>query len=119
MTKPSSGVYAFAIGETSYRFTSHVLCIQSHEIFATHFSSHQFGVTTKGGCEIIIHGIKCNLDLHLDMVIFQLTVANVVNSMLKWVIFQKFHVVNEDIIQLIPFFHAFYEFEIFVVLQLS
>jgi hypothetical protein len=31
--------------------------------------------------------------------------------MLKGVIFQKFHATNGDIMQLIPFVHAFYAFE--------
>jgi hypothetical protein len=36
----------------------------------THFSPHQFGVVTKGGCEIIIDGIKCTLNLHPNWVVF-------------------------------------------------
>jgi hypothetical protein len=34
--------------------------------FAAHFSPHQFGVVIKGGCEAIIHNMKCTLDLHPD-----------------------------------------------------
>jgi hypothetical protein len=37
--------------------------------------------------------------------------ANAFNSMSKEVIFQKLHVKGGDIIQLIPFVHAFYTFE--------
>jgi hypothetical protein len=37
--------------------------------------------------------------------------ANMFNSMLRGVIFQKLCVIDEDIIQLIPFVHAFYAFE--------
>jgi hypothetical protein len=70
MTKPLSGVCPIIVGETLYRFTSYVLCLQFHEAFTTHFSPHQFGVVIKGGCETIIHGIKCTLDLHLDWLFF-------------------------------------------------
>jgi len=53
-------------GETLYWLTSHTLCFQFHNVFATHFSPHQFGIVTKGGCEAIIHGIRCSLNFHLD-----------------------------------------------------
>jgi hypothetical protein len=66
MTKPSNGVHPIAMGEKLYQLTSHILCIQFHETFATHFSPRQFGITTKGGCEAVIHDIKCTVDLHLD-----------------------------------------------------
>jgi hypothetical protein len=64
------------MGETLYQLTSHTLCLQIYETFATHFSPHQFGIATKGGCEIVIHDNKCTLDLHLDWVVLQLDVAN-------------------------------------------
>jgi hypothetical protein len=37
--------------------------------------------------------------------------ANAFNSMSKGVIFQKLHATNGNIMQLIPFVHAFYAFE--------
>jgi hypothetical protein len=108
-TKPLGGVHPIAMGETLYRFTSCALCLQIYETFATHFSSHQFGIATKGGCEIVIHDNKCTLDLHLDWVILQLDVANEFNG--KRVIFQELCVTSGDIIQFIPFVCAFYAFE--------
>ncbi len=86
MTKPSSGVHPIVMGKSLYQLTSHVLCIQFHEAFATHFSPHQFGITTKGGCETIIHGIKCTLDLHPNWVVLQLDVANTFNLVSRRVI---------------------------------
>jgi hypothetical protein len=53
MTKPSDGIRPIVAGETLYQFISHALCFQFHEIFATHFSPHQFGVVAKDGCETI------------------------------------------------------------------
>jgi hypothetical protein len=98
MTKPSTGVCRNVVWEMLYQFTSHILCLQFCNVFATHFSPHQFGVTTKGECETTIHDIKCILDLHLDWVVFQLSVANAFNLVSKWVIFQEFHATSGDII---------------------
>jgi len=66
MTKPSNGIHSITMGETLYRLTSHALCLQFREDFATFFSPHPFKIVTKGGCETIIHDIRCTLDLHLD-----------------------------------------------------
>jgi phosphotransferase system IIA component len=64
MTKPSNVIHPITMGEALYQLTSHILCFQFSDAFATHFSPHQFGITTKGGCEIMIHGIMCTLDFH-------------------------------------------------------
>jgi hypothetical protein len=63
MTKPLGGIHPIIVGEALYRLTSPILCIQFHKKIATHFFSHQFGITRKGGCEIVIHDIRCTLDL--------------------------------------------------------
>jgi hypothetical protein len=99
------------MGEALYRLISCILCLQFCEAFATHFSPHQFGVVTKGGCETIIHGIKCILDLHPNWVVLQLDVANTFNLVSKGVIFQELCTTCGDIIQLIPFVQAFYVFK--------
>jgi len=75
-----------------------MLCFQFYETFAIHFSPHQFGISTKGGFKVVIHDIRCTLDLHFDWVILQLNVANAFNSVLKRVIFQKLHAAGGDII---------------------
>jgi hypothetical protein len=97
--------------ETLYQFTNHTICFQCHEAFATHFSPHQFVVATKGDCEIVIHGVKCTLDLHLDWVVLQLDVANTFTLVSKGVKFQEFRATGGDIIQLIHLVRAFYAFE--------
>jgi predicted neutral ceramidase superfamily lipid hydrolase len=53
----------------------------------------------------------CTLDLHLDWVVLQLEIMNAFKSMSKGVIFQKLCAIDGNIIQLIPFVHAFYAFE--------
>jgi hypothetical protein len=95
------------MGETLYQLISCVICFRFHDTFETHFSPHQFGVIIKGSCEAIIHGIMHTLNFHPDCIIFQLDVANVVNSMLRKVIFEKLRATNDDILQLIPFVHPF------------
>jgi hypothetical protein len=68
-------------------------------------------MATKGGCKIVIHDIMCTLDLHLTWVILQIMdVANTINYISRRVMFQKLHVAKCDIIQFIPFVHAFYAF---------
>jgi hypothetical protein len=73
MTKLSNGVHPIKVGEALYQFTSRSLCLQFHDFFATHFSPHQFGVATKSGYELVIHGIKCTMDLHLTGFFFNWT----------------------------------------------
>ncbi len=111
MTKPSNGVRLVAVKEPLYWFTNHALCFQFYDAFATHFFLHQFGVVMKDICEVIIHDIKCTLNLHLDWVILQLDMANVFNLVLRGAIFQKLYITCRNIIQFIPFVHAFYAFE--------
>jgi hypothetical protein len=97
MTKPLGGVHPIIIRETLYQFTSRVLCFQFLGAFATHLSSHQFGIVTKARCEIVIHGIKCTLDFHLGLVVPHLDIINAFNSMLGNVIFQKLCAIDGDI----------------------
>jgi hypothetical protein len=66
MTKPSNGIHPITVGEALYRLTNCTLCFQFREYFPTNFSPYQIGVATKGDYEIVIHGVKCTLNLHLD-----------------------------------------------------
>jgi hypothetical protein len=45
------------ISEVTYRLVAYILTIQFWDIIAEHFSLHQFGVMTCGGCEIMIHNL--------------------------------------------------------------
>jgi hypothetical protein len=111
MTKFLNGVHPIVVREILYQLINHDLCFQFHNAFATHISLHQFRIATKGGYETIVHGIRCTFDLDLDWVVLNLNVANVFNLVLKGVIFHKLHATCGDIIQFIPFVHAFYAFE--------
>ncbi len=111
ITKLLGGVCPNVMGKSLYQLTS---CLQFNETFLTHFSPHQFGIAIKGGCETVIHGIKCTLYLHPNWVVLKLDMANAFNSMLRGVIFQKLCAEGENIIQFIPFVLAFYAFEFFL-----
>jgi hypothetical protein len=54
MTKPLSKIRLIIVGEALYQLASCALCIQFHNTFATHLSPHQFKITTKGSCEVVI-----------------------------------------------------------------
>ncbi len=54
------------IGEMTCRLVAHILAIQFRDIIAEHFNCHQFGVTTHGGCETMVHDVWVMLNLHLD-----------------------------------------------------
>jgi hypothetical protein len=41
----------------TYRLITHILAIQFKDTLTKHFNPHQFGVMTRGGCEIVI--VKC------------------------------------------------------------
>jgi hypothetical protein len=53
--------------------------IQFKDTFVEHFNPHQFGVATLGGCEIMVHGVKIMLDLHLKWVVLWVDVRNTFN----------------------------------------
>jgi hypothetical protein len=65
LTKALGGVRPIVVGKILYQLMSYTLCLQFQNAFVTHFSPHQFGIVTKGGCETTIHGIRCILDIHL------------------------------------------------------
>ncbi len=53
-------------GDDLYHLVAHTLTFQFRDTFNEHFSPHYFGVTIRGGCEIVVHGVQMMLDLHLD-----------------------------------------------------
>jgi hypothetical protein len=57
--------------------------------FQEHISPHQFGVSTLGGYETIIFGIKTLLKLHLDWVEMQANIKNAFNNVFQTIFFFK------------------------------
>jgi hypothetical protein len=45
------------INEVTYHLIAHTLATQFRDILIEHFSPHQFGVTTCGKCETMVHGV--------------------------------------------------------------
>ncbi len=73
------------------------------DTLVTHFSLHQFKIAIKNTCEILIHDIKCTLELHSTR-LFSSYFANAFNSMSKRVIYQKLCTTNEFFCKLCPLF---------------
>jgi hypothetical protein len=65
LEKQFGGIRPIVISEVTYQLIAHRLIIQFKDIFTEHFNPHQFGVTTCGGCEIMVHNIRKMLDLVL------------------------------------------------------
>jgi hypothetical protein len=87
--KQFEGICPIAIGEVTYRSVAYTLAIRFKDILAEHFSPHQFGVTTHGGCETMVHNIQIMLNLHPNWVVLKVDVHNTFNSMSGLTIFQE------------------------------
>ncbi len=69
LVKPCDGIQPIAIGETFFQMANRTFCHQFHDVFAIHLSPHQFGVTIRGGYEVMVHGIHATLDVHSNWVV--------------------------------------------------
>jgi hypothetical protein len=57
LEKQSRGICPIMISEVTCRLVAHILIIQFRDTLVKHLNCHQFGVTTHGGCETMVHGI--------------------------------------------------------------
>ncbi|KAL2610010.1 hypothetical protein R1flu_028583 [Riccia fluitans] len=96
------------MGEVLYRLIARSLGFQFWEALADHFSPLQFGVATRGGCEIIIHGLWATLDLHSDWIVLQVDIKNAFNTVSREALFRELRVAIGSLDQLFPFVHSFY-----------
>jgi hypothetical protein len=69
MVKPLRDIWSITIGEAFYRLICKVLCFQFDEVFFSHLSLHQFGMTIKSGCEVVVYSIQVVLNIHSDWVV--------------------------------------------------
>ncbi len=53
----------------TYRLVVCILAIHFRDTLVEHFSPHQFGLTTRGDREIVVHNVQVMLDLHPDWVV--------------------------------------------------
>ncbi len=57
-----------------YWLVACTLVIIFKDTFVEHFSPHDFGVAMLGRCEIMVHGVRAMLDLHLEWVVLHVDV---------------------------------------------
>lgn len=74
------GVRPIAIAEVLQRLIAHSIALQMRDAFQQFFSPLQFAVSTPGGCESIVAGIRCLLDLDPELIIMQVDLANAFNE---------------------------------------
>ncbi len=77
--------------EVTYRLVAHTLIIQFKEILAEHFNPYQFGITTYGGCEVVVHGIQTMLNFHPNWVVLHVDVFNTFNLMSQLAFFKSYN----------------------------
>jgi phosphopantetheine adenylyltransferase len=69
LEKQARGVKLITIGKVIYRLVTRTFAIQFKNTFVKHFNPHQFGVATSNRCEIVVHGVRAMLDIHLEWVV--------------------------------------------------
>jgi hypothetical protein len=57
MAKDIGGLFPITIGEVFLQLISHSIVLQLRGLVQEQLSSHQFGISTLGGCETIPFGI--------------------------------------------------------------
>ncbi len=80
-------------------------------------SPHQFKVLTLGGCDTIFFGIKTLFNLHLDWVVMQVDVENVLNNVSQVVIFRELQNAKGLLVSIVPFTRMFYGVHSFLFYQ--
>ncbi len=64
LAKFFGGIRPITISKVFYWLVSKTFCLQFHNAFVIHLSSHQFGVVVRGGYETMVHNIQTALDVH-------------------------------------------------------
>jgi hypothetical protein len=122
MIKISNGIHPIIVGEKLYQLTNHVLCLQFHNAFATHFSSHQLEIATMGGCEIIIipFGMGTYQKNPLGKVLFTLThfkdLHSIINDFFSCLfpsIVDDTHIINP--LSIVSFTYEHFQIELYVI----
>lgn len=109
MAKPvdggPDGVRPLAVGEVWHRLVARAVGIQCRERFREFFSPLQFGVSTPGGCEAVVAGIRACLDLEPETLVLQVDLANAFNEVDRVAMFDELRL---HFPELLPFFRCFY-----------
>ena len=99
------GVRPIAIAEVLQRLVSRSIALQMRDAFQQFFSPLQFAVSTPGGCESIIAGIRALLDVDPESLVLQVDLANAFNEVDRSAIFEE---LRTHFPALIPFTRLFY-----------
>ncbi len=86
----------------TYHLVTYTIAIQFKDIFAKHFNPHQFGVVTRDGCKIVVHGVLMMLNLHPNWMVLQVDVYNIFNSMSWSTIFQELKLNSPFLLLIFP-----------------
>jgi hypothetical protein len=99
------GVRPIAIAEVLQRLVSRSIAMQMRDAFQQFFSPLQFAVSTPGGCESIIAGIRALLNADPELLVLQADLANAFNEVDRTAIFEE---LRTHFPSLIPFIRLFY-----------
>ena len=99
------GVRPIAIAEVLQRLVSRSIALQMRDAFQQFFSPLQFAVSTPGGCESIVAGIRALLDVDPELLVMQVDLANAFNEVDRTAIFEE---LRAHFPALIPFTRLFY-----------
>ncbi len=99
------GVRPIAIAEVLQRLVSRAIALQMRDAFQQFFSPLQYAVSTPGGCESIIAGVRALLDVDPELLVLQVDLANAFNEVDRVAIFEE---LRTHFPALIPFTRLFY-----------
>ncbi len=99
------GIRPIAIAEVLQRLVSRAIALQMRDAFEQYFSPLQYAVSTPGGCESIIAGVRALLDLDPDLLVLQVDLANAFNEIDRVAIFEE---LRTHFPALVPFTRLFY-----------
>ena len=105
LCKGQSDVRPIAVGTVFRRTVAKLACSLLRDRFGSYFSPFQFGVSTPGGSERVVHLLQLSLSQHPDWVLLKTDARNAFNSVSR----QRFlDLVNEHFPTLQAFVYACY-----------
>ena len=80
LQKNVNDVRPLAVGDCLRRLTAKLACRQLNEKIPIYLASHQYGVATPGGAELITHLIQACLEKHPDWTVIKTDANNAFNT---------------------------------------
>ena len=88
LDKGGGAVRPLAVGEGFYRLISRAICLQIREALHDHFE-WQYGFAFKGGCEMVIWGVRLLLESRPSWGVIQVDVKNAFNTINRQAFFEE------------------------------